>query len=121
MKIALDCRSELLRKSLETFLGEYLAPESEAEILVADYEARTSLPLFRIGSDEGADLRKPFSRSQLMIRLEEALRRRRQSQEVQNFVVEEEEETLEEKIERATRRFVEEIVTIVRSHDETRP
>ena len=118
MKIALDCRSDLLRKSLETFLGEYLCPEGEAEILVADYEAETALPLLRIGTDDEADLRKPFSRSQLMIRLEEILRRRKQSLEVHNFVVEEESETLEEKIERATRRFVEEIVRIVRSHDE---
>ncbi len=120
MKVALKCRSDLLRKSLETFLGEYLVPEREAEILVADHDVKTSLPLFRIGTDEGADLRKPFSRSQLLIRLEEELRRKRQSKEMRDFVVEEEEETLEEKIERATRRFVEEIVTIVRSHDETR-
>jgi len=73
MKIALSCRSILLEKSLRRFLGEHLVPESDAELIVTDHPLQSEKPVLRIGTDSGADLGKPFSKSRLMIKIEEKL------------------------------------------------
>lgn len=120
MKIALKCNSVLLEKSLRQFLKHRLVPEHEADILVTDHPVASEKPVLRIGSDENADLKKPFSRSQLMIRLEEAIEKGSHRKMVHSFVVEEEEETLDEKIERITRVFVDDLISVVKEHYETK-
>jgi hypothetical protein len=112
MKISIDCRSPLLQKSLEKFLEGMIAEEAASDIVVTDYERKCDRPSLRIGGEE-ADLHKPFSRSQLMIRLEEKLAKGRSAALASDFAVEEE-ETPEARIERAARRFVDEIIAIVK-------
>ena len=119
MKIALRCNSELLEESLKKFLGGYLCEEEQADIVLTDHFLESPKPLMRIGTDSGADLQKPFSRSQLMIKLEERLKHLGQKEELEAFSMAEE-ESLEEKIERATETFVEELVTLIRGHYETK-
>jgi hypothetical protein len=116
MKVFLDCRSTLLQKSLEKFLKETVSSEEESDIVVTDYERRSGKPRLRIGSDRDADLCKPFSRSQLFIKLEEKLAQEQSVDLAQDFYVEE--ESLEERIEEAARRFVEEVVALVKEHRE---
>ena len=118
MKIALKCNSVLLEKSLRQFLKHHVVSEHEADILVSDHPVTSEKPLLRIGMDEDADLKKPFSRSQLMIRLEEKLQKSSQHRMVQSFTVEEEEETLEEKVERMTKIFVEDLISVIKEHYE---
>ena len=114
MKIALDCRSILLEKSLRKFLKPYLVDETQAEIFLVDHVTeRRGRIVLRIGSDSHADLPKPFSRSQLMLRLEKALEKRHGYQALDRM---ETPECFEEKIEEVVRRFVEEIVTLTREH-----
>ncbi|WP_201353115.1 hypothetical protein [Hydrogenimonas urashimensis] len=120
MKIALKCHSILIEKSLHRFLKNRLVPEQEADIVVSDHDTVTEKPLLRIGSDPEADLKKPFSRSQLMIKLEEKLKSSTNRQRVHSFSLEEEDETLEEKIERVTRLFVDDLVAIIKEHYETK-
>jgi len=120
MKIALKCNSVLLEKSLRQFLKERLVSEQEADILVSDHAVATDKPLLRIGMDEEADLVKPFSRSQLMIKLEEKLQNSTHHEMVRSFTVEEEEESLEEKIERITRLFVDDLTTVIKEHYESK-
>ncbi len=58
MKFKVDCKSLLLQKALENFLEEYL---DENGILISDYDGDILI---------GRDIKKPFSKSQLLLQLE---------------------------------------------------
>ncbi len=79
-------------------------------MVICDHLFTTSRPCLRIGTDEEAELIKPFTRSQLLLKLE-ALQKR-----YTMGALPREENLLEEKIEEATRRFVKEIVQIVKEY-----
>lgn len=70
MKVAVECKSPLLQKSLELFLSKYLSSIKQCDILVRDVKSLDDEKCFYISSDIGADLIKPFSRSQLILALE---------------------------------------------------
>jgi len=70
MKIAVECRSPLLQKSLELFLSRYLCSTKKCDIVVRDAECLNDKRCFYISSSEKADLIKPFSKSQLVLALE---------------------------------------------------
>jgi len=118
MKIALSCRSILLEKSLRRFLGEHLVPESDAELIVTDHPLQSEKPVLRIGTDSGADLGKPFSKSRLMIKIEEKLQAGRTREAFKHFTIEE--ESLEGRIERAVQEFTRELIKIFKEHYEKR-
>ncbi len=116
MKIALSCRSVLLEKSLRKFLKGYLVPDHEAEMIVSDHPLQSQKPVLRIGADKEADLNKPFSRSRLMIKIEEKLKADRTKDALKHFSIEE--ESLEERIENAALRFARELTEIIKEHYE---
>ncbi len=116
MKIALSCRSILLEKSLRKFLDDYLVPDHDAELLIADHPVQSSKPVLRIGTDSDADIAKPFSKSRLMIKIEEKLRTDETKEAFKHFAIEE--ETLEEQVERAVKSFSEELIKIYKEHYE---
>lgn len=67
MKVAIQCDSPLLQRSLELFLEGQLSSIRQCDILIRDREIRDEIhPTFVIGSSPGADLVKPFSKAQLM-------------------------------------------------------
>ena len=70
MKIAAQCSSPLLQKSLELFLDKHLSSYNKCDIVVRDEPCLDDDRCFYIGSDEKADLKKPFSKSQLILALE---------------------------------------------------
>jgi hypothetical protein len=70
MKIAAQCSSPLLQKSLELFLDKHLSTYNKCDIVVRDEPCLDDERCFYIGSDEKADLKKPFSKSQLILALE---------------------------------------------------
>lgn len=70
MKIAVECQSPLLQKSLEIFLARYLSSVKHCDIVVRDVECLNDTRCFYIASNEKADLKKPFSKSQLILALE---------------------------------------------------
>ncbi len=70
MKIAVECKSPLLQKSLELFLSPYLCTSKYCDILVRDEESKEDEKCFFISATTGADLKKPFSKSQLILALE---------------------------------------------------
>ncbi len=70
MKIAVECRSPLLQKSLELFLAKYLTSSRQCDIVIRDEECLNDERCFYVSSDEKADLVKPFSKSQLILALE---------------------------------------------------
>jgi hypothetical protein len=71
MKIAVECRSPLLQKSLEIFLGKYLSSIKKCDIVVRDTVCLNDEKCFYIANSKDADLIKPFSKSQLILALEE--------------------------------------------------
>ena len=70
MKIAVECQSPLLQKSLELFLVKYISTVKQCDIVVRDLECLNDKRCFYIGSSKEADLLKPFSSSQLIIALQ---------------------------------------------------
>ena len=70
MKIAVECQSPLLQKSLELFLSKYLSSTKKCDIVVRDTECFNDEKCFYISSKSNADLLKPFSKSQLILALE---------------------------------------------------
>ncbi|UCM99677.1 hypothetical protein LCX93_09100 [Sulfurimonas sp. SWIR-19] len=70
MKVAVECQSPLLQKSLELFLAKYLSSSKKSDIIIRDEECLNERRCFYISTKEGADLLKPFSKSQLILALE---------------------------------------------------
>ena len=71
MKVSVECQSPLLQKSLEIFLADYLCSTKQCDIVVRDAECINDVRCFYISTDKNADLIKPFSKSQLILALEE--------------------------------------------------
>lgn len=84
MKIAVECHSPLLQKSLELFLGKHLTSSKKCDIVVRDVECLNDERCFFIGTAASADLLKPFSKSQLILALEARLETTSVKIEVQN-------------------------------------
>lgn len=70
MKVAVECKSPLLQKSLEMFLSKYLSSKKQCDIVVCDVECLNDARCFYISSHPNADLIKQFSKSQLLLALE---------------------------------------------------
>ena len=70
MKISVKCKSPLLQKSLEMFLSRYITSTKNCDIVVSDEECLNDERCFYISSSEKSDLVKPFSKSQLILALE---------------------------------------------------
>jgi len=70
MKVAVECQSPLLQKSLEIFLSKYLTSSKKSDIIIRDEECLDDARCFYVSSNAEADLMKPFSKSQLILALE---------------------------------------------------
>lgn len=70
MKISVECTSPLLQKSLELFLVKHLCSTKQCDIIIRDEECIGDERCFYISSSSDADLKKPFSKSQLILALE---------------------------------------------------
>jgi len=73
MKIAAQCKSPLLQKSLELFLEKNLSSINKCDIVIRDEACLEDKRCFYIGNTEDADLQKPFSKAQLILSLEKKL------------------------------------------------
>ena len=69
MKVAVECRSILLQKALENFLGKHVTLPKHSDIIIRDYKSGDTKS-FYISTEEDADLIKPFSKSQLFLALQ---------------------------------------------------
>ncbi|MEA2100385.1 MAG: hypothetical protein U9P72_09675 [Campylobacterota bacterium] len=70
MKIAVECQSPLLQKSLEIFLEKHISTIKQCDIVIRDVKSLDDEKCFYISSDKESDLFKPFSCSQLISALE---------------------------------------------------
>ncbi len=69
MKIAILCDSLLLKNSLEIFLKDYISSYKNCDIVISDKKIDTDKLLAIISSSNDADIKKPFSKSSLLIDL----------------------------------------------------
>lgn len=124
MKIAVECQSPLLQKSLELFLSKYLCSTKKCDILVRDIECLEDKRCFYISTKENADLLKPFSKSQLILALQKRHKElygdEKQTQLFVDAVAFEEEERmdfsiLEKRIETLTYEYQQNILRAVRA------
>lgn len=119
MKVALKCRSILLEKTLRKILSQYIVSEENANILITDHKINkhdNNLPIFRIAyNDIEADLQKPFSRSQLMIKLEEKLKTMKQKDELIS-IIEDEDTSLEKEIEKLSKQFAKDLLKVFKQY-----
>ncbi len=79
MRVAVECKSPLMQKSLELFLAKYLSSAKQSDIVVRDEECLNNERCFYISSNKNADLVKPFSKSQLILALENRYKELRKS------------------------------------------
>ena len=124
MKVAIQCDSPLLQRSLELFLEGHLSSKRQCDIMIRDKSILDDeYPTFFITSDTSTDLIKPFSKAQLV----EALRKKLDSlKSAKNLEVQEEKsdessenrvgfEILEHHIEKLTREYQSNILKAVKA------
>jgi len=70
LKVAVICDSPLLEKSIKNFLKEYITPLGICDFVISDKKRELHKPIFYIGNHENSDLKKPFSKSTLLLKLE---------------------------------------------------
>ena len=70
MKVAVQCESALLQRSLELFLENHLSSLKQCDVVIRDKKVMDSHHSLYISGTEDADIKKPFSRSQLYLALE---------------------------------------------------
>ncbi len=74
MKVAVTCESPLLQRSLELFLDKDLSPMKSCDIVITDHKLDIDKKSVYISNASDADLKKPFSKSQLMLVLEKVMK-----------------------------------------------
>lgn len=121
MKVAVECKSPLLQKSLEIFLSKYLSSSKSCDILIRDEECLNDDRCFYISSNEKADLTKPFSKSQLVLALENRYKGTNKSKELIKELDEDLDEKplnfdiLQKRIEMLTQEYQENILKAVKA------
>ena len=109
MKIAVECKSPLLQKSLEIFLSSYLTSLKQCDFVVRDFKAIDDERTFYIGKDSDSDLIKPFSKSALILALENRYENLSSKVEPANFNI------LEKRIDMLTKEYQQNILKAVRA------
>ncbi len=83
MKVAVQCVSPLLQRSLELFLKDSLSSLKNCDVVVRDKKVFNDKQLtLLIGNDESATLQKPFSKSQLFLALENMIDSHKKREEI---------------------------------------
>jgi len=125
LKVFIRCESILLQRALELFLAEHLAAFKNADVVISDRRVKSAKKVVYIASHGGADLTKPFSRSQLMIILEEFYANQERIEQIQRLSAQLEDRTnfsslmdgtFEERLEALTKEFIKDVVEITKEH-----
>jgi hypothetical protein len=107
MKVAIDCKSKLLQKSLELFLKPYLSDIQDCDVVVRDFKSEDKKS-FYISNDVDAHLQKPFSKSALILALESRCTKKVDAQEL-DF------EILQKRIELLTKEYQDNILKTIKA------
>lgn len=117
LKVAVECKSPLMQKSLELFLGKHLSSLKQCDIVIRDVKCLNDERCFYISSDKESDLVKPFSKSQLILALEKRYKKMNKK-DMNSRSLDEEEmdfEVLQKRIEYLTNEYQANILNAVRA------
>ncbi len=117
MKVAVACKSLLLQKSLELFLKDYLSSYKYCDFLVSDRKIKIDKPLFLISKDKEANIKIPFTKSQLILEVK-AFYKNLYKDDIFDGKKAKDFKSLERKIERLCENFKKDLIKIVREHYE---
>ena len=70
MKVAVVCESPLLQRSVELFLGKHLSSLKQCDLVLRDKKVMDSHHCLVISNGSDADIKKPFSKTQLYLALD---------------------------------------------------
>lgn len=125
MRVAVECKSPLLQKSLELFLGKHLSSMKNCDIVLKDVKCLEDERCFYISGNKDSDLVKPFSKSQLILALEKRYKNMNKGnlystikQHVEDEFMDDEEpdfDILQKRIELLTKEYQENILIAVRA------
>jgi len=121
MKVAVQCESALLQRSLELFLGEHLSSLKQCDLVIRDKKIMDDHHSLYISASQDSDIKKPFSRSQLYLALENFYKNLGDIQSIQAYdeelhASEEKDFTLlEERIEQLTQEYKNNLVRVVKA------
>jgi len=116
LKIAVECQSPLLKKSLEIFLSNNITTIKQCDIVIRDIKCINDERCFYISSDSSADLIKPFSSPQLYLALENRYKTMKKIDvKEKDFETPINFDILEKRIELLTREYQQNILTAVRA------
>lgn len=119
MKIAIECKSPLMQKSMEMFLVNYLSSSRQCDIVVRDEPCLNDERCFYVSTHKGADLVKPFSKSQLILALENKYKSIKKDFIIDENIIDDETsldiEILEKRIKYLTSQYQDNILKAVRT------
>jgi len=115
LRVAVECKSPLLQKSLELFLGKHLSSSKNCDILIKDVKCAEDKRCFYVSSSKNSDLVKPFSKSQLMLSLEKRYKDMNEPQQSYERSDGLDFEILERRIESLTKEYQANIIRAVRA------
>ena len=85
MKVAVQCESALLQRSLELFLDKHLSSLKQCDVVIRDKQIMDSHHSIFVSNTQECDLKKPFSSSQLYLVLEKFYNKIEEIQSVQAY------------------------------------
>jgi hypothetical protein len=122
MKVAVQCESALLQRSLELFLDNHLSSLKQCDVVLRDKKIMDSYHSLYISSSPDSDIKKPFSRSQLYLALEKFYAKIVEVQSVQDYDKEDallssekDYSLLEERIDQLTNEYKKNLFKVVRA------
>ncbi|MDQ1337198.1 MAG: hypothetical protein QG617_165 [Campylobacterota bacterium] len=118
LRVAVECKSPLLQKSLELFLGKHLSSLKNCDILIRDVRCLDDKRCFYISGSKDSDLVKPFSKSQLFLALENRYKSLNKANLYSSDFIDEEQpdfDILQRRIESLTKEYQENILKAVRA------
>lgn len=111
MKVAIECDSMLLQVSLEIFLRDFQSNLDESDFLITDKLLRSDKPLLFISnSSNQAYLKKPFSKSRLLVAVEKFYN--------ENVKNKDKQDKLKSQMQELTNDFVEKLMVVVKEYYE---
>ncbi len=123
MKIAVVCKSPLLQKGLELFLQNHLSIMKHCDLVVCDVKIDTDTACLYI-SQEDADLKKPFTKAELFLAIEQKLNEATNCDTYEDNVLKPSEQKvnfsiLQERIEQLTLEYQNNILKVIKLFYET--
>ncbi len=115
LKISIMCDSLLLQNSLEIFLRDYLSSYKQCEMVLSDKKRDVKKPLVVINSSKDADIKVPFSKSSLLLDLQNLYQKKYKKEGIQSDNPQKNSLwKLERKIDKLTLEFRENLIKTIR-------